>query len=200
MNQIFKWIMISTLGIASAGFIAFLWYIPPFMTTPPEEFIEMTLSAAPSLDHIEDPALRLLAEKGKYIITTGDCIECHVPNGSRGPNFDEYLAGGMKWVTPMGSFVSRNLTPDPETGLGRQSDDEIKQALRSGVRSDGRLMHPLIMPWILTTTLSEEELHAVMVYLRNIIPVYHKIPDPDPNETSEIPLMIMGDFGGHQQL
>ena len=200
MNKLLKWVLISAALLVFAGFIAFLWYIPPFMTTPPEEFIEMALGAPPSLDHIEDPAERLLAEKGKYIITTGDCIGCHVPDGEEGPNYDEYLAGGMKKVTSTGSVVSRNLTPDPETGLGRYSDDEIKQALRSGVRSDGRLMHPLIMPWILTTTLSEEDLHAVVIYLRNIIPVYHKIPDPDPNETSETPMPIMEDFGGHQQM
>ena len=200
MNKILKWVLISAAGLAFAGFIAFLWYIPPFMSTPPEEFIAAAQGAPPSLDHIEDPAQRLLAEKGKYILTTGDCIVCHVPNGAEGPNYDEYLAGGMKMVTPTGSVVSRNLTPDPETGLGRHSDDEIKQALRSGLRSNGRLMYPFNMPWILTTRLSEEELHAVMVYLRNIIPVYHKIPDPDPNETSEIPMPIMEDFGGHEQL
>ena len=199
MNKILKWVLISVPGIVFAGFIAFLWYIPPFMTTPPEVFIAGAQGAPPSLDHIEDPAQRLLAEKGKYIIITGDCIGCHVPDGAEGPNYGEYLAGGMKMVTPTGSVVSRNLTPDPETGLGRQSDDEIKQALRSGVRSNGRLMNPFSMPWIGTTRLSEEELHAVIVYLRNIIPVYHKIPDPDPNETSEIPLFIMGDMGGHQQ-
>ena len=84
----------------------------------------------------------------------------------------------MEFSTRSGTYYSANLTPDPETGLGRYTDEEIKRALQNGVRSDGRLMDPGAMPWTLTSSWTEEDLHAAIVYLRNIKPVYHKIPDP----------------------
>ena len=52
-----------------------------------------------------------------------------------GGRMTKYLAGGaLKFQTPHGTFISRNLTPDQETGIGRRTDDEVKRVLRP----DGR--------------------------------------------------------------
>ncbi|MCH7819814.1 MAG: hypothetical protein IIB40_09690 [Candidatus Marinimicrobia bacterium] len=178
MNKVLKWVLISVGSFVLIAFLGFLWFIPPFTLLEPEAFSDPAQNAPPSLDHIEDPAQRLLAERGKYLVNSGYCIGCHVPLGDEGPNYDLYLAGGMEFSTRSGTYYSANLTPDPETGLGRYTDEEIKRALQNGVRSDGRLMDPGAMPWTLTSSWTEEDLHAAIVYLRNIKPVYHKIPDP----------------------
>ena len=75
--------------------------------------------AAPAVTDIADPAERAIAERGRYIVMTTGCIGCHATNGPQGPDLTKYLAGGgLKIQTPHGTFVSRNLTPDQETGLG----------------------------------------------------------------------------------
>jgi hypothetical protein len=44
------------------------------------------------------------------------------------------------------SPTRRNLTPDPDTGLGRWSDEQIVQAIRGGVNRHG-IGRLLVMPW-----------------------------------------------------
>ncbi len=194
MNKIVKRILIGVGSLLVIGFLAFLWLIPPFTLAPPEAFIEPAQASHQSMDHIEDEALRLRAERGRHLVNTIDCIGCHVPGGEAGPNFSKYLTGGTKWVTPQGSFVARNLTPDPETGLGSHTDAEIKRVLQKGILRDGRQINPRLMPWGMIANNSEEDIDAIVIYLRNIKPVKNKIPDPDPNETSVELTLIVGDF------
>jgi hypothetical protein len=76
--------------------------------------------------------------------------------------------------------VSRNLTPDKETGLGARTDDDVKRVLRSGVYPDGRPIPHNAMPWAQFSNWSDEDLHAVVVYLRHVKPIRHEIPPPGP--------------------
>jgi hypothetical protein len=99
-----------------------------------------------------------------------------------------YLAGGMKLgVKDAGFAVSRNLTPDRETGLGDVSDDDVKRVLRSGVFRDGRQVNHRQMPWNAFSNWTEEDRHAVLTYLRYIKAVAHRIPDPDRRATFDDP-------------
>jgi len=177
MRRALKWIGIAVLSLVVVGFFLFLYYIPPFTSMPPEEFVKPELDAAPTLDGISDPRERLLAERGKYLALTHDCSGCHTA-GDNGPDYDKYLAGGMKHVVRgYGTSVSRNLTPDTETGLGNHTDEEILAALRSGVMRDGRLMHSRVMPWTAWSNWTEEDRRAIVAYLRHLKPVRQQIPD-----------------------
>lgn len=181
MKKILKWTVI-TLGILVVlGFFGFLYFIPPFAIAPPEEFIKPTLAAPPSLESISDPAERMLAERGKYLTRTLDCSGCHTPQGDQGPNWDEYMAGGVQFrFRGHGKFISRNLTPDKQTGLARWSDKEVLRILRSGVLAEGRQAFYRDMPWAFTSNWTEEDRYAVLVYLKHLKPVHHEIPDPEP--------------------
>src|SRR5439155_25829715 len=128
MKRFLKWAAGLILLIAVCAFLAFLFFIPPFFTTPPEEFSKAVREAAPPVTDITDPAERLLAERGRYIVVGTGCIGFHAPNGPTGPDYSKYLAGGgLKITSARGTIVSRNLTPDKETGLGLRSDDEVKR-------------------------------------------------------------------------
>ena len=95
-----------------------------------------------------------------------------------------YLAGGMKMgVKGEGSAVSRNLTSDPQTGLGNVSDVDVKRVLRSGVFRNGRQVYHRQMPWNAFANWTEEDRHAVVTYLRHVKAVPHQIPDPDRSAT-----------------
>jgi len=197
MRRILKWALLLIAIVAVCGFGAFLYFIPPFFTTPPETFGKALADAAPEVRGITDPAERAIAARGRYLVMTTGCIGCHATNGSQGPDLTKYLAGGaLKIHTPQGIFVSRNLTPDPETGIGRRTDDELKRVLRSGTFADGHVVPGTAMPWPALSNWSEEDRHAVVVYLRHLPPIAHRIPAPVPGNAITIPGTIEQDYAG----
>lgn len=181
MKRILKWVALVVVVLAVCGFVAFLYFIPPLMSVDPEEFVNREAAMTPAVDGIADPAERALAEHGRYVLMTGDCTGCHVTPGPQGPMPDMYLAGGRRFVTNThGTVVSRNLTPDKETGLGARPDEDVKRVLRSGIYPDGRSIPHTAMPWSQFTNWTDEDLHAVVVYLRHIKPIRHEIPPAAP--------------------
>ena len=179
MKKFLKWTAITVVVLALVGFLAFLYNIPPFFITPPETFGADMAKAAPPVDHISDPAQRAIAERGRTLVMNIGCTGCHATNGPQGPDLTRYLAGGgIKIVSKHGVYVSRNLTPDSETGIASRTDDEVKRVLRSGTFRDGHVVPYTTMPWGSFSHLSDEDLHAVVVYLRNLPAVTHRIPDP----------------------
>jgi len=79
-----------------------------------------------------DPKASAAVNRGAYLIDgPAHCGECHTPRDLfGGPEFDRAMSGGP-------SLVSRgyvpNITPDPDTGIGKWSGDDIVQLLGSGV-------------------------------------------------------------------
>ena len=201
MKKILKWVGIVVASLIVVGFLAFLYLIPPFDMLPREAFTKPHADAVgSSLDKIDNPVERALAERGRYIMSYSDCNGCHTPQGDQGPNWDEYLSGGAKFeMKGPGTAFSRNLTPDKETGLARRTDDEVKRVLRSGVFHDGRIFEPTFMPWPSFTNLSEEDRHALVVYLRHIKPVWHNVPEYSANSNASLNLFYPYDFAGHQK-
>jgi hypothetical protein len=178
VKRFLKWTLVSVVVGPIVGLFVFLYFVPPFDATSPEEYVRREASAAPTVDHIKDPAARRIAERGRYLVVTAGCNACHVTPGPQGPVYDMFLAGGMKMVhAHAGTAFTRNLTPDAETGLGKWTDDRIKLALRSGTRPDGRQMFHRHMPWPAFSAWSEEDRHAVVTYLRALHPIRHRIPD-----------------------
>jgi len=187
MKRVLKWAVLTVVLLAACGFAAFLYFVPPLMSTDPQQFIEGEAAMAPPVDGIADPATRAIAERGRYVLLTTECTGCHVTPGPQGPLPDMYLAGGRRFTTNLhGAVVSRNLTPDQETGLARRTDEEVKRVLRSGVYPDGRSIAHNAMPWAQFSNWSDEDLHAVVVYLRHIKPVRHEIPPPAPGVADAI--------------
>lgn len=201
MKKFLKWAGISLGLLFIVGFFAFLYFIPPFTLVPPEEFINAEKVAAPSTENISDPAKRAIAERGKYLVQTIGCTGCHTPGGDKGPKFDtEFLAGGAKFTDPVyGTSISRNLTPDPTTGLARRSDEQVKRTLRSGVFAEnGRVFDPTFMPWADFSNLTEEDRHAILTYIRTIKPVKHGIPDFKRESEAPYNSFFGADYGIHE--
>ncbi|HYO75833.1 MAG TPA: c-type cytochrome [Thermoanaerobaculia bacterium] len=131
----------------------------------------------PAVTASKDPAV---IERGAYIVYgAGHCVNCHtseeekekVHAGERIP-----LAGGLEFRFPLGSFFTPNLTPDRETGIGRRSDAELARMLRHGVRADGRAA----LPFMQVQNMSEEDLVAVISFLRSQPPVRRTVPEHRP--------------------
>jgi mono/diheme cytochrome c family protein len=197
MTRILKWALLIVIIVAPGGFLAFLYFIPPFFVSPPESFSGPVIAAAPATGSIADPAARAIAERGRAIVMRAGCIGCHATNGSQGPDLSRYLSGGgLKFETERGTFVSRNLTPDPETGLARRTDQEVKRVLRSGVLPDGHMVPYTVMPWAAFSNLTEQDLHAVVVYLRHLPAIRNRTPEPDQTPVTFEPGVIERAYGG----
>jgi hypothetical protein len=197
MKKFLKWALLVVVVVATCGFLAFLYFIPPFFLTPPETFGKAMADAAPTVDDIADPAERAIAERGRYIVMTTGCNGCHAIVGPQGPDLTKYLGGGgLKIQTAHATYVSRNLTPDKDTGLARRTDDEVKRVLRSGTFSDGHVVAGTAMPWPVFSNWTEEDRHAVVVYMRHLKPIRHATPEPIPGNAITIPGAIEQDYGG----
>lgn len=125
--------------------------------------------------------------RGKYLATLGGCSDCHTPGYFLGkPDFARRLGGSeVGFELPgLGVFHGPNLTPDKETGLGLWTDEQIKTALTTGKRPDGRILAP-IMPWRALAELTAPDLQAIVDYLRSLPPVVNKVAGPfGPTEKS----------------
>ena len=77
-----------------------------------------------------------------------------------------------------GQVVASNLTPDPETGAARWSDEEMARAIREGIGHDGRTIFPM-MPYALYRKLSDQDLASVIVYLRSVPAVRNPVPQTE---------------------
>jgi len=124
--------------------------------------------------------------RGKYLVTLGGCSDCHTPGSFLGhPDMTKFLGGSdVGFAIPgMGVFVGRNLTPDPETGLGKWTTQQIVTAFTTGRRPDGRILAP-IMPYEALGHLTKSDALAIAAYLKSLPPVKHAVPGPfGPNET-----------------
>jgi len=151
-------------------------------------------------------ALSPAAERGAYLVKIMGCNDCHTPwkMGPQGPEPDMsrmlsghpqdlQIAAGPKqegswawsasvtntaFAGPWGVSFTMNLTPDPETGLGKWTADTFLQAIRTG-RHEGR-GRPILppMPYPMYRNATDDDLHAVFAYLQTLPPIKNRVPQP----------------------
>jgi len=74
--------------------------------------------------------------RGEYLARVGDCYACHTLRGGAP------YAGGLEMATPFGSLYTTNITPDPDTGIGKWTADDFWAALHDGKSKDGSFLYP----------------------------------------------------------
>jgi mono/diheme cytochrome c family protein len=160
---------------------------------------------APDLNIAYTPEL---VARGDYLVNEVLlCFDCHSerdwtrysgpavpPLGAGRPCMDKNTKpvginlGGADQGFP-GRLCIRNITPDVETGIGGWTDGEIARAIREGVSRDGEALFP-IMPWFMYTGMSDEDVAAVIAYLRSQPPVASFRPERE----LDFPLGIVFSF------
>jgi mono/diheme cytochrome c family protein len=148
-----------------------------------------------------------VVSRGKYLVTIAGCNDCHTPlkMGANGPELDtaRMLSGHPRdlempaaprlpegpwqvsvagtntaWAGPWGVSFTANLTPDPETGLGKWTLRNFVETIRTGRRMGrGRPILPP-MPIPMYKHMTDEDLAAIFAYLQTIPPVSNKVPSP----------------------
>ncbi len=124
--------------------------------------------------------------RGKYLVYgPAHCADCHGPAGSEelvSKGQEVALSGGNVFDIPVGKFYVSNITPDKETGIGNLADSQIARSLRYGVGYDGRAMLDF-MPFHNT---SDDDLTAIISYIRTLEPVKNKVPQHSYNLLGKI--------------
>jgi mono/diheme cytochrome c family protein len=113
-----------------------------------------------------DPALVM---RGAELAMLGNCNVCHTRADGRA------YAGGRALQTPFGTIYATNITPDPDTGIGRWSDTAFLRAMREGVRRDGSHLYPAF-PYDHFTKVSAADLRAIYAFLMTREPVRADTP------------------------
>ena len=124
-----------------------------------------------------------MSKRGQYLFTVASCAYCHGNDGSGGAK--------ISWKSGFGSIWIRNITPDPETGIGNWSEREIARAIRSGVAPDGRILHWQGMIWDHASNWDEEDIRSLVSYLKAIPPVKKLVPQSKPASESDCSIYVV---------
>ena len=140
-------------------------------------------------------------ERGRYLVTLLGCGGCHTNGALLGkPDSERLLAGssvGIATANPIvqpdpGIVYPSNLTPDPKTGLGRWSQEEIAMLLLSGMDNHGSKILP-VMPWMNYRNLAPEDAAAIAMYLQSLSPIKHRVPkNVEPGQKAADPFVHFG--------
>ncbi len=115
---------------------------------------------------------------GEYVARAADCVACHsIPGGKP-------FAGGLKMGTPIGAIFSTNITPDPETGIGKYSLADLDRAVRQGIAKDGHRLYPA-MPYPSYAKLTDADVAALYGFFMKQVPGVRQA-----NFKSEIPALL----------
>jgi cytochrome c553 len=119
--------------------------------------------------------------RGTYLVKhVTPCMDCHAPHrwAEHDAPVDANMLGAGQEI-PMkglpGRVVAPNLSPDPETGAGKWTDDQLARAIREGIGHDGRALFPM-MPYQRYRSMSDEDVASIVVYLRSLPPVRRRQP------------------------
>lgn len=128
------------------------------------------------------PAIRASADStvialGRHLVLgPAHCANCHSTvntDSLLNLGLDIPLSGAVKFSLPVGDIYSKNITPDKETGIGNLTDSQIARILRYGVHANGTAVYDF-MPF---HNASDEDITAIISYLRSLKPVNNKVPE-----------------------
>lgn len=113
--------------------------------------------------------------RGKYVYgATGGC-GCHTEPTEAGKPPKPPNSGGRKYEGPFGTVYASNITPDPKTGIGNWTDEQIITAIRLGRRPNGERLVP-VHPFTVFNGMAAEDLKALVAFLRTVKPVNRTTP------------------------
>jgi mono/diheme cytochrome c family protein len=107
-----------------------------------------------------------LIRRGEYNLRAAGCVSCH----TRKDDDARFLAGGRPIESPFGTFYGPNITPDPDTGIGNWTVEDLVRALQQGRGPDGRHYYPAF-PYTSYTRMRREDIEAIWAYLQTVEPV-----------------------------
>src|SRR5438105_4975993 len=147
-------VIVAVCIVVIAAFFVLAWHSPIDPIVPPQ-----ATSFEPEL-----------VQRGGQLAGIGNCNVCHTAPGGKS------FAGGVGIPTPFGVIYSTNITPDPETGIGRWSEAAFQRSMREGVDRAGRHLYP-VFPYDHFTLATDADNESLYAYLMSRDPVRSAAPD-----------------------
>lgn len=150
--------------------------------------IAVTIVAAllPSTPALSGPGDRIA--RGRYLVNgVGQCFGCHSPlekGELETPVKGKLGAGDI--LSEKERMVAPNITPEPTTGAGLWTDQQLARAIREGIGHDGRRLS-LGMPYNYFSVMTDDDVGSVISYLRSLPPVRSRLPKWTPADAGEVP-------------
>ncbi|MDZ7269149.1 MAG: cytochrome c [candidate division KSB1 bacterium] len=140
-------------------------------------YVTISLPDVGEAPNLEIAATPELIARGRYLANhVTVCIDCHSQR-----DFSFYSGpvvpgtegrGGEEMVETIGKLRVPNITP---AALGNWTDGEIARAIAAGVGKNGEALFPM-MPYPIYNELAEEDLHAIIAYLRTLPLIANDVP------------------------
>ena len=102
-----------------------------------------------------------IVARGEYLAQAGDCVACHTAPGGK------LFAGGHAMPTPFGTLYTSNVTPDPDTGIGKWTADQFYTMMHTGRSPDGGLLYPA-MPFASYTKVTRADSDAIFAFMQSV--------------------------------
>jgi hypothetical protein len=130
---------------------------------------------------------------GRYLAVIGGCQECHTPHDPKGkPIEGRDYSGGWELKGPWGRNVTANITPHKDNFMGQATKAEFIGRFKSFEKLRGDAIPPApkdrntVMPWLVLSGMTEEDLGALYDFLKSVPPIENKVnsfpdaPEPGP--------------------
>jgi mono/diheme cytochrome c family protein len=161
--------------------VAYLRTLKPIHNEVPESKWNIPQQAMPPAKGLPAPTTDKVAYGGYIVNSLAHCFECHSsPDAHGAPDMMHGRGAGGLLITlaPGVTVKTANITSDPETGIGKWSDADIKKALTQGLSPTGApLSPPMPYPWF--NNMTPEDLDAVVAYVRTIPPIKNAVERTD---------------------
>jgi mono/diheme cytochrome c family protein len=132
---------------------------------------------------IESSSDSSVIARGKYLVLgAAHCYTCHTPDSVKKRGDLERMMGGNSLETPFATFYTPNITSDAETGIGKFTDEELAGAIRYNLNHNNRAM----VGFMSYNGMTDDDIAAIVSYLRTTPPVHNVVPDHDYNIIGKI--------------
>lgn len=127
---------------------------------------------------VAQPDLSDPVKRGEFLVDLVGCGDCHSPTDNhhvplRGLEFSGGEIIGTTWT----KAASANITPDPSSGISYYGPAIFMQAMRTGYVGTRQLSK--MMPWPVFRNLNDEDLTAMLAYLKTLKPVVHHVSNAE---------------------
>ncbi len=166
--------------------VAYLRSVPPVKNALPVSRIAFPVglfikSVPEPVRNVPNPDRNDAVKYGKYLATISGCKFCHTPVVRGSPVAGREFSGGHEFGAGEYRAVSFNLTPHPETGLGRWTEEQFLKKFYDYKDYAANGPPPVkpesftVMPWLNFTRLTPEDLKAIFAFLKTVPPIENAV-------------------------
>jgi mono/diheme cytochrome c family protein len=168
--------------------VAYLRTLKPLPNPVPAKHLDFPVNfivkflPKPLSGPVQAPDRKDTVAYGRYLTKIGGCYECHTPHDDKNQLLaDQAFSGGWTMIGPWGRVVTANLTPAPDTYVGRATKAEFIGRFHAFASMNAETApatpagRNTVMPWIAFSGMTDEDLGAIYDYLKTVKPVNKKI-------------------------